>query len=270
MTIMQPIASPEMLAVIRERDAALAELEQLRAKLGRSTEEGVTVCVPVYQDYTYLEQTLASIAAQTVQPLDILVINDGSGPAQTEMIKGLAVKYGAVHYRVTNRGLPNARNTALMLARGHAFLPLDADDWLEPTYIEKTLPLLVDADVVLTGLQEHGPDRNSAYMPGYDRHYSQVTVDLLVHGYNRFFYASLFRVGLLREIGGYHGKMAGGWGVAGGYEDWDVWIDLLKRGVRLAAVQEPLLNYRTRVDSMLAAAERNRAILVEEILRHHA
>ncbi|TAL45510.1 MAG: glycosyltransferase family 2 protein, partial [Salinibacterium sp.] len=146
-SVMQPVSSPEMLAVIRERDEAIAQAKALRrekeqSRARRETEDGVTVCVPVYQDHTYLEQTLASVAAQTVPPLEILVINDGSGPAQTETIQALAAKYGAEHYRVTNRGLPNARNTAIMLARGHAFLPLDADDWIEPTYIAKTLPLL--------------------------------------------------------------------------------------------------------------------------------
>jgi glycosyltransferase involved in cell wall biosynthesis len=261
---MQPFSSAAMRDVIQERDDAKAALEEAR------NPQGVTVCVPVFNDYTHLQQTLDSISAQTVQPLEVLVIDDGSGPPQSRVIKQMADSHGFDYYRVTNRGLPNARNTAIMLAKGHAFLPLDADDWIDETYIAKTLPLLEGHDVVLTGLKEHGPDRQGQYMPGYDRHFSEVTAELLTADYNRFFYASLIRVSLLREVGGYHGKMAGGWGVNGGYEDWDLWIDLKKRNARFAACHEYLFNYRTRADGMLAAAERNRQILVEEIHRHHS
>ena len=64
--------------------------------------------------------------------------------------------------------------------------------------------------------------------------------------------------------------MAGPWNRGGGYEDWDVWVDLLSRGARFSAVDEPLLNYTTKTTgSMLAAAERNRAALVAEMRRHH-
>lgn len=230
-----------------------------------------TIAIPCYQQAEYIGQALASCAAQTVQPAEVIVIDDGSDAAQSASIKAQSESYGASYYRVANRGLPNARNAALMLCGTYAFLPLDADDWIEPSYLEKTLPMLAGGfDVVLTGLQEHGPTRNGCYMPGYDRPYDQVTIDLLVNSYNRFFYCSLFRTQILREVGGYNGRLAGWPGlVKGGYEDWALWIDLLKRGARFTGINEPLFNYRTRPDSMLAEAESNRELLVQEIRRHH-
>jgi hypothetical protein len=157
-----------------------------------------------------------------------------------------------------------------MLARGFAFLPLDTDDWIDPTYIEKTFPLLheCDADVVLVGLQEHGPTRNGRYMPGYDRSWDLVNEEILWQ-YNRFFYCSLFRTDVLRSIGGYHPAMAGWPGVYGGFEDWDVWIDLMRRDTKFAAVNEVLFHYTTKSDSMLTRAESNRNALVDEMKRHH-
>lgn len=220
---------------------------------------GVTVCVTYHNEELWmLQRAVDSATNQTVSPLEVLVIDDGS---QTEV----SLRQARV-VRVTNRGLPAARNVGLMLAKGDAFLPLDADDWIEPTYIEKTLPLL--EDVVLVGLQEHGPTRTGTYMPGYDRPHAQVTLDVMWQ-YNRFFYCALMRTQLLREIGGYNPRMAGGWGVNGGYEDWDMWIDLMNRGARFSAVNEVLLNYTTKAESMLIAAERNREVLVAEMRRHH-
>lgn len=231
----------------------------------------VTVCITYYNEPSEtLNRALDSVGAQTVQPWETIVVDDGSEkPLSILDLFGTSCSPCRV-VRVTNRGLPAARNTGLMLAKGDAFLPLDADDWLDPTYIEKTLPLLQDADIVLTGLQEHGPTRNGTYMPGYDRPYDQVTADLLMNDYNRFYYCSLFRTQLLREVGGYHPAMAGWPGVSGGYEDWDMWVDLLTRGVRLAAVNEPLFNYNTsNPEGMLMRAERNRQALVDEMKRHH-
>ncbi len=226
----------------------------------------VTICIPTYNDAAVLGQAVESALRQTVSPLEVIVIDDGSDPEPNLSVLSKIVRV----VRITNRGLPAARNTGLMLAKGEAFLPLDADDTIAPDYIEKTLPLLeAGADVVLTGLQEHGPHRNGRYNPGFDRPWQDVTWELLAFDYNRFFYCALFRTEVLREIGGYHPALAGWPGVSGGYEDWDVWVDLLRRGVKFDAVNEALLNYTTKPDSMLTRAEANRGALVAEIHRHH-
>lgn len=239
----------------------------------------VTACVPYHnEDLEILGRALTSLGAQTVAPHEIIVVDDGSDrPLNIIDVWGLLGEgdirnaEGSVRVvRVTNRGLPAARNTGLMLAQGEGIVFLDADDWLREDFIEKTVPLFPDHDIVLVGLQEHGPTRNGRYDPGYDRPFDQVTVDLLLNDYNRFFYCALMRVSLMREIGGYHPAMAGWPGVSGGFEDWTTWIDLMKRGARFAAVNEPLLNYNTATpNSMLARAERNREALVAEMRRHH-
>lgn len=201
-----------------------------------------------------------------MQPLEVIVVDDGS--AKPIVLPNLEFKLGVDVriIRVTNRGLPNARNVALMHAKGDAFLPLDSDDWIDPTYIEKTYPLLGNhGDVVLTGIQEHGPSRNRSYSPGYDMSYRAVTADLMLNTHNRFFYCSLFRTKTLRDVGGYNGRMIHG------FEDWDLWIDLLKRGCQFRAVDEPLFNYDTsNPGSMLSSAMRMRDEIIREIHRHHA
>ena len=225
--------------------------------------EEVTVCVPCYGTPEYLAQTLASVAAQTVPVLETIVVDDGSPPAAAAAIRAISARNGASCVRVTHRGLPNARNAGLMLARGGAFLPLDADDWIEPEYVERTLPRLRDADVVCVGLQEHGL-HSGRFMPGYDRPLELVTLDQLWQ-MNRFFYCSLLRTQLLREVGGYNGRMITG------FEDWDLSIDLFSRGARFTAVNEILFNYRTRADGLLARAERDhREANIALMREHHA
>lgn len=212
-----------------------------------------------------LQRAVDSVLNQTLQPLELLVIDDGSRTPPK-----LAADTKAKVVSITNRGLPAARNTGLMLAKGEAFLPLDADDWLDPSYLEKTIPLLErGADVVQVCLQEHGPERKGTYTPGYDRPLNTIDVDALWKT-NLFFYCALMRTSLLREVGGYHPAMAGWPGVSGGYEDWDLWITLMDKGARFVYVNEVLFHYNTsNPNSMLKQAERNRGALLGEMWRHH-
>ena len=255
MSIGQNLESGNMRRMINERDNAVKALE------GR----GVSVIIPCFEQQEWLFDALLSVTEQTVLPLEIIVVDDGSrepirlpgGNRETYAPYTMRV------IRVANRGLPSARNVGLMNAHGHAILPLDADDWLEPTFIEKTLPLLdAGADVVFTGLQEHG-ERTGTYMPGCDLGLDGLTVEAERLS-NRLFYCSLISTSLLKEAGGWNGRMING------YEDWDLWIDLMQRGAKLAGVDEPLFNYRTRKDSMLADTEANwRDWCFDEMARHH-
>lgn len=250
MSITQTLESAAMRAVILERDEGLAP--------------GASVVIPCFNQAQYLTKSLLSAVQQTVPPLEVIVVDDGSTEDIAHAVSkvdhcGVEVRC----IRVSNRGLPSARNVGLMNARGSAFLPLDADDWIEHTYLEKTLPLLADHDVVCVGLQEHGPLRRGTYMPGIELGLNGLTLEDEIAS-NRLFYCSLLRTALLREVGGYNGRMIHG------YEDWDLWVDLMQRGARFAAVNEVLFNYRTRADSMLADTEANwRDWCLDEMARHH-
>ncbi len=230
--------------------------------------EGVTICVTYHNEpRETLHRAWQSVVKQTLCPYELLIIDDGSDPPLSEWSQ--AARFSTRLIGITNRGLPAARNTGLMLCKTEAILFLDADDWLDPTYLEKTLPLLKGADVVLTGLQEHGPTRNGTYMPGYDKPYDQVSLEDMI-AMNRFYYCSLLRTSLMRECGGYNPLMAGPYNQGGGYEDHDMWVDLMKRGARFAAVQEPLFHYdTTSTSSMVHRAALNREALHAEMRRHH-
>ena len=219
----------------------------------------VSICIPYYNQAEWVARTIESVYGQTYPQWELIIVDDGSQEPLPEFwVPDQDVRV----LEVTNRGLPNARNVGLLNARGEAFLPLDSDDWIASDYLEKTVPLLAEADVVLTGLQEHGETRNGTYMPGYDRSHGLVD-ETVLWDFNRFFYCSLFRTSLLRECGGYNGRMLHG------YEDWDLWIDLMRRGTRFAAVYEALFHYSTRAESMLSHSERMREEIVAEMHRHH-
>ncbi len=224
----------------------------------------VTIAIPCYGQADTLERALDSALAQTWPAQEIIVVDDGSPDDEAEQIADICAAYPDVTLIwITNRGLPNARNTALMLAQSDALIPLDGDDWLDPYFIEKTMPLLKTADIVCVGLQEHGA-RTGTFMPGYDRPLNLVTPELLERQ-NNLFYCCLYSVPLLRSVGGWNGRMVNGW------EDWDLWWDLFRRGdMRFAAVNEVLFHYDVRTEGMAYETDRLwRDWNLTEMRRHH-
>ena len=90
----------------------------------------VSVIIAVYNDERYLAEAIESVAAQTYQPIEVIVIDDGS----TDDSAGVARHYGSnvQYFYQPNRGLGAARNSGVDLAKGDYIAFLDADDiWMK-------------------------------------------------------------------------------------------------------------------------------------------
>ena len=93
----------------------------------------VSVVVVCYNQAKYLEEAIGSALAQTYQPVQILVVDDGS----TDQTSVVAASFSTVHYiHQCNRGLAAARNTGLHHSTGEYVVFLDADDRLLPHAIQ--------------------------------------------------------------------------------------------------------------------------------------
>ena len=99
----------------------------------------VSVIVPVYNTKNYLNECLDSILKQTIEEMEILVVDDGSTDGSTDIIKEYAEKYPTkikAFYK-QNGGQAQARNLALLHACGEYLGFVDSDDWIDPEmYLE--------------------------------------------------------------------------------------------------------------------------------------
>ncbi|MGB0383496.1 MAG: glycosyltransferase family 2 protein [Ardenticatenaceae bacterium] len=90
----------------------------------------VSVIIPVYNGEAFLAEAALSVLRQHYEPLELIIVDDGSTDRTAEVAANLA---GDVRYVYQpNRGAPAARNKGLKMARGNVIAFLDADDlWHE-------------------------------------------------------------------------------------------------------------------------------------------
>ncbi|HUG10151.1 MAG TPA: glycosyltransferase family 2 protein [Opitutaceae bacterium] len=93
----------------------------------------ISVVITTFNQSQFLPRAIDSVKANTAQPLEILVVDDGSGDRESEAI---CTAHGNVrHFRQANQGVSAARNTGAANASSEWILFLDADDLLLPTAI---------------------------------------------------------------------------------------------------------------------------------------
>lgn len=113
----------------------------------------VTVAISCFRPGPELRTAVLSAVRQTWRNLEILVIDDASGPGYDAVLAEIATVDPRVKVirKAVNGGTYRARNTALRVATGDFFTVLDSDDWLHPQAIEKSIePLLQSAEVIAT------------------------------------------------------------------------------------------------------------------------
>lgn len=99
----------------------------------------VSVIVPVYNVEKYLIKSLDSLVNQTLEDIEIIVVNDGSTDNSKKIIEIYKEKYkNKIKYlEKTNGGLSDARNFGIPHATGEYIAFLDSDDYVELDTYEK-------------------------------------------------------------------------------------------------------------------------------------
>lgn len=225
-----------------------------RAVRGTPAEAGgdagtVSVIVPVFNLGGTLPQTLASLRSQTRRPDEILVIDDGSTDDLTRQalseLRGPDVRL----IRQPNRGLSAARNTGLREARGDWVLPLDADDLLEPQFIERCLEAAARNPRAALVTTHMACFRESPRRPEITFVPVGLAGDILPAANVASSATALLRRSVVLAVGGYDEAMTA-------YEDWELYCRIAAAGHSSVVVPEPLILNRIRGDSMLRTMTR--------------
>ena len=91
----------------------------------------VSVIVPVYNVEKYIRKCLDSLVNQTLENIEIIIVDDGSTDTSKDIIKEYMDKYKNIkYYQKENGGLGDARNYGLQYATGKYIAFLDSDDYI--------------------------------------------------------------------------------------------------------------------------------------------
>lgn len=118
----------------------------------------VSIIVPVYNVENYLTKCLDSLIGQSLQDIEILVVNDGSKDRSEEIIRQYARKYpGKIKaFSKENGGLSDARNFGIDRATGDYIGFVDSDDYVTEGMFEEMFLLAEkhDAKMVICNIQK--------------------------------------------------------------------------------------------------------------------
>jgi glycosyltransferase involved in cell wall biosynthesis len=199
--------------------------------------------VPCHNLGAYLDECLASIAAQSFGPVPTYVVDDGSTDAATLAALGEAAKRPNVkvlHFQ--NGGLPVARNRgadAAIQNGADALMFLDCDDYIAPTYVEKAVGVLNrHAECGAATAWTHSVGLMNTYWAPPHPQFPFLLAECMSTP------PALVRTSAFRAVGGVHEDQRYA------YEDWDLWISLAAAGYAILTIPEPLIFYRMREGSM--------------------
>ena len=119
-------------------------------------EELISAIVPIYNVRPYLEKCFDSIARQSYQNLEIILVDDGSTDGSGELCEDLSKRDGRVRViHKKNGGLGSTRNAGMDAARGELLSFVDSDDWIEPGMYETLSGIMCreNAQIIACGIK---------------------------------------------------------------------------------------------------------------------
>ncbi|MFF1963995.1 glycosyltransferase family 2 protein [Streptomyces sp. NPDC058232] len=223
----------------------------------------VSVVIPCHDYARYLPEAVSSVLAQTFRDWELVIVDDGSTDDTVEVTQSLIACHPDRRIRLlqqSNAGVSAARNTGIEASTGRYILPLDADDVIAATMLEKTVGVL-DSDPgiaiastdVFTFTDDDLPPQ-AMPLPAYSR---ELLLQRLI-----MFYCSLYRRAAWQTVGGYNESMRAG-------EDWDFWIGCVEHGFDAHHIHEALFGARNKDTGLhLEAAENDLAIRARIVANH--
>jgi len=198
--------------------------------------EKVSIIMPCYNDGAYIGQAIDSIEAQTYQNIELIVIDDGSDEKETmDVIKELEAKEDISVLHTNHLRPAGARNQGICAASGKYVLPLDADDKIDRTYVEKCVKILDNNEkigAVYCFADLFGKKKGRWELPPYS--FKNMLIDNVV------FVTAMFRKEDLEKVGGFDVSMMAG------MEDYAFWLSILALGKEIYQIPEVLFHYRIK------------------------
>ena len=202
----------------------------------------VSVIVPVYNVEQYIDKCLNSLVNQTLQDIEIIIVNDGSTDRSKSIIFKFKEKFSdkILYLEKENGGLSDARNYGIKHAKGDYIAFLDSDDYVELNTYEKLYnkAIQTNADMVECDFYWEYPDKKIHDTKANYKNESDMFANARVVAWNK-----LYKKDILLNSGIEFPK-----GLR--YEDLEFFYKILPKLNKIELINEPLIHYVQREDSI--------------------
>lgn len=196
----------------------------------------ITVIIPCYNDGQYIMEALQSLYNQTLLPEKIIIVDDGSDATTKKILNAINHPLVQIIYQ-ENKGVSTARNRAIDMAQTDYIVNLDADDYYEPTFLEKAVAVFHQDQEVVAVSSNCRIFRARTTIEMIEPQGGNLK-NFIVKNQSRA--SAMFTKKAWLTVGGFDEKMKEG------YEDWEFWIAILKLGGTIHVIPEVLSHYRIK------------------------
>lgn len=131
----------------------------------------ISIIVPVYNSEKYLSKCLDSLVNQTLQDIEIIIINDGSTDNSQNIIDNYVQNYSnkIKNFSQQNAGQASARNFGIKIAKGEFIAFADSDDYLELDAYEKAYTFAIQNNFDIVSFNFWEENEGNKYKSSYYR-----------------------------------------------------------------------------------------------------
>ena len=193
----------------------------------------VSIIIPCYNSLNTINETIQSAYNQTYENIEVIVIDDGSTEQIKNNIEVFFSKENFIYEKIKNSGVSFARNLGAEKSSGSYLLFLDSDDLIHPTYIEKCITYFEktkDTKIVYSEARLFDAEDKKWELPKYEG------LEKLLIG-NCIHVSALIKKIDFVNANGFDTNLVF-------YEDWNLWISILKKGGQVHQIEEELFFYR--------------------------
>lgn len=219
----------------------------------------VSIIVPFYNVENYIEKCLQSLVNQTLEDIEILLVNDGSQDGTEVIAKQFVEKYPnkIIYLEKENGGLSDARNYAIPHAKGEYIAFLDSDDYVETNMYEEMYNKAKEEnlDYVECDFLWEYPDKTLESKGKQYSNKKEMFIHTRVVAWNKLIKREIVQSNHLEFPKGYR------------YEDVEFFYKLLPLIRNYGIVQKPFIHYVQREDS-ISNVQNTRTKEIIDILGH--
>ena len=231
------------------------EILQFSEPLRTTESQQISVVIPLYNKEAEIERTLMSVINQSLQPREIIVVDDGSTDSSADIVRGIIERYSEHNIRLVsqaNAGVSAARNRGIEEATGDYIAFLDGDDCYLTGYIAEVCRLMTyypTSDCFSTGFDIVNHDKRiAAPCPEHEGEINPA-VEAMLGGYPIIPSTATIRRSALQAIGGFPVGMRMG-------EDQWVWVRLMQSGAKFCFSPMSLVRYSRTASNRSASIYR--------------